>query len=62
MVHDHRQRLASVFDVPRINNGETVMTSRIYPDPLSTSVGLFSEGGAVNLIKLESWTLKDIWR
>ncbi|WP_026568404.1 glycoside hydrolase family 32 protein [Bacillus sp. UNC41MFS5] len=45
-----------------VNNGETVMTSRIYPDPLSTSVELFSEGGAVNLIKLESWTLKDIWR
>lgn len=38
------------------------MTSRIYPDPLSTSVELFSEGGVANLIQLESWTLKDIWR
>jgi beta-fructofuranosidase len=45
-----------------VNNGETVMTSRIYPDPLSNSVELFSEGGAVSLIKLESWTLKDVWR
>jgi beta-fructofuranosidase len=45
-----------------VNNGETVMTTRIYPDPLSTYVELFSEGGVVSLIKLESWPLKDIWR
>ena len=45
-----------------VNDGETVMTTRIYPEPLSTSVELFSEGGVANLIKLDSWTLNDIWR
>ncbi|MBT2728898.1 GH32 C-terminal domain-containing protein [Bacillus sp. ISL-75] len=45
-----------------VNDGETVMTTRIYPDPLSTSVELYSEGGVANLIKLDSWTLNDIWR
>ncbi|WP_420491971.1 GH32 C-terminal domain-containing protein [Neobacillus drentensis] len=45
-----------------VNDGETVITTRIYPDPLSTSVELFSEGGVANLIKLDSWTLNDIWR
>ncbi|MEY2191861.1 GH32 C-terminal domain-containing protein [Neobacillus sp. BF23-41] len=45
-----------------VNDGETVMTTRIYTDPLSTSVELFSEARVANLIKLDSWTLNDIWR
>lgn len=44
-----------------VNDGETVMTARIYPDKASTAVELFSEGGEVELIKLDAWELKNIW-
>ncbi|MFP3123082.1 glycoside hydrolase family 32 protein [Ectobacillus funiculus] len=44
-----------------VNEGELVMTNRIYPDPASLGVELFTEGGSVKLIELEAWTLKDIW-
>lgn len=44
-----------------INNGETVMTTRIYPDAQSTGIELFSDGGEVQLVKFNSWNLTDIW-
>ncbi|KXG45055.1 glycoside hydrolase family 32 protein [Tepidibacillus decaturensis] len=44
-----------------VNNGEIVMTSRIYPDPESKFFEVFSEGGEVKLITLDSWTLDNIW-
>lgn len=44
-----------------INDGETVMTTRIYPDPSSVYIDLFTEGGEVHLVKLDSWKLTDIW-
>ncbi|PMC39280.1 sucrose-6-phosphate hydrolase [Bacillus sp. UMB0899] len=44
-----------------INDGETVMTARIYPDPSSVFVELFSEEGEVQLLNLDAWELADIW-
>lgn len=44
-----------------VNEGETVMTARIYPDPSSNVFEVFSEGGDVQLVKLDSWKLTDIW-
>lgn len=45
-----------------INNGETVMTSRIYPDPSSVYVDLFAEEGEVLLLNLDAWKLARIWK
>jgi beta-fructofuranosidase len=45
-----------------INNGETVMTSRIYPDPSSVYVDLFAEEGEVLLLNLDAWKLASIWK
>jgi len=44
-----------------VNDGETVMTTRIYPDPTSNAIELFATNGSVKLVKLDAWTLKDIW-
>ncbi|WP_309244862.1 glycoside hydrolase family 32 protein [Bacillus sp. WMMC1349] len=44
-----------------VNDGETVMTSRIYPKAGSIGVEVFAEGGEADLLSLEAWSLKDIW-
>ncbi|WNS77913.1 sucrose-6-phosphate hydrolase [Domibacillus sp. DTU_2020_1001157_1_SI_ALB_TIR_016] len=44
-----------------VDDGETVMTSRIYPKADSTGVEVFAEGGTANLLSLQAWTLKDVW-
>ncbi len=44
-----------------VNDGEAVMTSRVYPKASSTGIELFVESGEVNLLSLEAWNLKDIW-
>ncbi|WP_312096557.1 glycoside hydrolase family 32 protein [Niallia sp.] len=44
-----------------INNGETVMTSRIYPDSSSIYIDLFAEEGEIHLLNLDAWELADIW-
>ncbi|MBZ5753124.1 glycoside hydrolase family 32 protein [Metabacillus rhizolycopersici] len=45
-----------------VNGGETVITSRIYPNPSSVYVELFAEEGEVQLLNLDSWKLADIWK
>ncbi|MFB6846049.1 GH32 C-terminal domain-containing protein [Streptomyces sp. NPDC056373] len=42
-------------------NGEAVITDQIFPDPSSTGVEVFAEGGAATLDDLRAWRLKSIW-
>lgn len=42
------------------NDGEIVITNRIYPSPGSGLVQLFSKGGLVRFRRLEAWTLKNV--
>jgi fructan beta-fructosidase len=43
------------------NDGEKVMTDRIYPPPGSTGIELYSTGGAGKVISLSYWPLQSIW-
>ncbi|RYM05039.1 glycoside hydrolase family 32 protein [Sporolactobacillus sp. THM7-7] len=42
-------------------DGETVMTSRIYPTEKNEGMQLFTVGGSVTVTRLKAWNLKDIW-
>ncbi|HEU5140538.1 MAG TPA: glycoside hydrolase family 32 protein [Bacillales bacterium] len=44
-----------------INDGELVMTNRIYPDPSSLGLDLFAKGGSVKVSSLDLWDLSSIW-
>ncbi|SFG31645.1 glycoside hydrolase family 32 protein [Sporolactobacillus nakayamae] len=44
-----------------VNDGEKVMTSRIYPREQNHGVQLFARGGGAQVQNLRSWSLKDIW-
>ncbi|MEU1799476.1 glycoside hydrolase family 32 protein [Streptomyces sp. NPDC019937] len=43
-------------------SGEAVITDQIFPDPASTGVEVFAEGGTATLDHLRAWQLKSIWR
>ncbi|MFF5983280.1 GH32 C-terminal domain-containing protein [Streptomyces olindensis] len=43
-------------------DGEAVITDQIFPDPSSTGVEVFAEGGTATLDHLQAWQLKSIWR
>ncbi|MGW1951482.1 GH32 C-terminal domain-containing protein [Streptomyces sp. NPDC001920] len=43
-------------------NGEAVITDQIFPDPSSTGVEVFAEGGTATLDHLRAWQLTSIWR
>ncbi len=45
-----------------MNQGEQVITSRIYPSETSLGVKLFAENGSVELEELSIWSLEDIWK
>lgn len=45
-----------------LNDGEQVITSRIYPSKQSLGFKLFAENGSVELEHLEVWQLEDIWK
>ncbi|WP_046175877.1 glycoside hydrolase family 32 protein [Domibacillus indicus] len=45
-----------------VNNGEVVMTGRIYPKEQSRRIELFADDGEVRLISFTAWKLKDIWK
>ncbi|MEH0544985.1 GH32 C-terminal domain-containing protein [Streptomyces sp. B21-105] len=43
--------------------GEQVtLTDQVFPDPSSTGVAVFAEGGTATLDQLQAWQLKSIWR
>lgn len=44
-----------------VNDGENVITNRIFPAPESQDIILYSEGGTANLVSLDFWPLKSIW-
>jgi len=44
-----------------VNEGEQVITSRIFPDPESTNISLFADGGTAELVSLSFWPLESIW-
>jgi fructan beta-fructosidase len=44
-----------------INDGEEVMTDRIYPPPGSTGIELYSTVGAAKVVSLSYWPLQSIW-
>ncbi|WP_413789694.1 GH32 C-terminal domain-containing protein [Metabacillus rhizosphaerae] len=44
------------------NNGATVITDQIFPDPLSKELELYSKDGKVTLKSLEIYPLKTIWK
>ena len=44
------------------NDGEKVMTDRIYPPPGSTGIELYSTGGAGKVVSLTIWQLASVWK
>jgi len=44
-----------------INDGEQVITTRIFPDPESTDISLFADGGMAALASLTFWPMESIW-
>ncbi|MGP3921001.1 GH32 C-terminal domain-containing protein [Nonomuraea sp. 10N515B] len=42
-------------------SGEAVITDQIFPDPSSTGVDVFAEGGTATLDHMQAWQLKSIW-
>lgn len=44
-----------------VNDGEQVITNRIYPDANSNQFNLFTRGGKVCVNSIESWKLASVW-
>jgi len=45
-----------------VNNGETVITNRIFPAPDSQDIILYSEGGSATFSNLDYWSLNSVWK
>jgi fructan beta-fructosidase len=45
-----------------VNDGEAVITNRIFPDPDSQDVILYSDSGTANITRMDFWTLNSIWK
>jgi fructan beta-fructosidase len=44
------------------NNGEYVLTNRIYPSPESRGVQLSSQSPSMRVARLRIWKLKSVWK
>jgi beta-fructofuranosidase len=44
------------------NDGQTTMTSRIYPNEDRLGIELFTEKGDVQVKEITYWNLQDIWK
>ncbi|RBW70768.1 glycoside hydrolase family 32 protein [Bacillus taeanensis] len=44
------------------NDGEVVMSARIYPGKHSLGIDLFTKGGSAKASSVDVWGLKDIWK
>ena len=44
------------------NDGETVITNRIFPSPDSNGVELYSVGSTTEATSIQSWSLRSIWK
>ena len=64
-MEDRRVRLHVFVDTSSVevfgNDGYTVITDRIFPDPASQSIELYSKGGSTLLRSLEFWPLGSVW-
>ncbi|MGH9644197.1 MAG: GH32 C-terminal domain-containing protein, partial [Terriglobales bacterium] len=45
-----------------VNDGEMVMTDRVYPSAGSDGIDLYSEDGRGKVVSLSIWRLASIWR
>ncbi|WP_245917481.1 glycoside hydrolase family 32 protein [Bacillus canaveralius] len=45
-----------------VNDGEQVITNRIYPDDNSTQFNIFTKGGKVRVNSIESWKFDSVWK
>ncbi|MBT2698557.1 GH32 C-terminal domain-containing protein [Bacillus sp. ISL-40] len=45
-----------------VNDGEQVITNRIFPEDTSKQFNLFTEGGKVCVDSIESWKLGSVWK
>lgn len=45
-----------------VNDGEAVITNRIFPNPESQGIQVYSEDGNASINKLEFWSLRSIWK
>src|SRR5699024_2854592 len=43
------------------NNGERVITDRIFPDSSSQGIEFLSSGGAIKINQLDFWSLQSVW-
>lgn len=43
------------------DDGYTVITDRIFPEPESQDVALYAEGGEARLVTMDAWNLRSIW-
>ena len=44
------------------NDGETVLTDRVYPSPGSDGLDVFSDSGDSQIPSLTIWKLSSIWK
>ncbi|MFE8702447.1 glycoside hydrolase family 32 protein [Cytobacillus sp. FJAT-54145] len=45
-----------------VNEGEVVMSGRVYPKSTSRLVKVFSEGDVVSNVSIQAWELEDVWK
>jgi fructan beta-fructosidase len=45
-----------------VNDGEVVLTDRIYPSPGSDGIELYSNGGHGKVLSLSIWRLSSVWQ
>jgi beta-fructofuranosidase len=45
-----------------VNDGEQVITNRIFPDEASRQFNLFTKGGKVSVNSIETWKLDSVWK
>ncbi|CAG8999625.1 MAG: hypothetical protein CENE_01604 [Candidatus Celerinatantimonas neptuna] len=62
---DGKLNLRIIVDTSSVSvfadKGEVVLTDQIFPDPSSTGMDMFSEGGSASIEGLTIWKLNSIW-
>jgi fructan beta-fructosidase len=61
----HRVKLRIFVDRSSVelfaNDGETVISDRIFPSPGSTRLQIYEQGGSARVVALDVWKLKSAW-
>lgn len=64
-VRDGKVKLNVIVDRSSVTvfagDNEVVLTDQVFPDPSSTGMAVFADGGSAQLKKLTVWPLKSIW-